>query len=219
MAGCNKKGPLQHGEHQEQHGHQAHQGHEAQMTSGGHHDHSQHTAGGLAMAEPTDMSIYNVHSTWNTQRGEKIKLSDLQGKIQLVAMVYASCEYTCPRIVADMKRIETAVTSQYGDKVGLVLVTIDPARDTPDKLRAFAEKSHLDPNRWLLLQGQDSDILELAAMLGVQYKKTSDTDFSHSNVITVLNPAGEIVHQQVGLGVDPDESVQAIERAVLQQVL
>jgi protein SCO1 len=216
LGGCNRQGALQQLAQEE---HQAQPVSEGPAGHAGGHDHSHHSAGGLAMAEPSEMSIYNLNSTWHTQKGEEKSLSDLQGKIQLVALVYATCEYACPRIIADMKRIETAVTDQYGDQIGLVLVTIDPTRDTPEKLRDFAEKTHLDPNRWLLLQGQDSDILELAALLGVQYKKTSATDFSHSNVITVLNPAGKIVHQQVGLGVNPDESVLAIGRAVRQQVL
>jgi protein SCO1 len=210
--GCNKKGGLQQADSHGHHEHGAH--HETSMP----HDHHHPPGEALAMAEPSDLSLFNVSSQWNTHLGKRIKLGYMRGKIQLVAMVYTSCEYTCPRIVADMIRLEKAVSAQFGDQVGLVLVTIDPERDTPDKLRAFAEKSNLDPDKWLLLQGQDQDILELAALLGVQFKKTSNTDFSHSNLITVLNKEGEIIHRQEGLGVNPDECLEAIQRAVLAHV-
>jgi protein SCO1/2 len=42
--------------------------------------------------------------------------------------------------------------------------------------------------------------MEMAALLGIRYKKLPDGEFAHSNVITLLNPEGEIVHQQIGLG-------------------
>jgi hypothetical protein len=45
-----------------------------------------------------------------------------------------------------------------------------------------------------------------------------ERDFSHSNVITVLDPAGEIKHQQVGLGVSPDETIAAIQQQLIEQM-
>lgn len=198
---------------QQAHTHQHHRhGHAAEHAAG----HTSHAE--VPVGVPTELSVYNVDSDWTTQTGDLMKLQHLQGKVQLVAMVYASCQYACPRIVADMKRIESAVAEKYNDRVGLVLISIDPERDTPEKLKAFAEQNHLDVSRWRLLHGSNNDILELAALLGVQYKRVSDTDFSHSNAITVLNPAGEIIHQQVGLGVSPDETITAIQQVLAKQL-
>ncbi|HAI17299.1 MAG TPA: SCO family protein, partial [Xanthomarina gelatinilytica] len=42
------------------------------------------------------------------------------------------------------------------------------------------------------------------------YKKISPIDFSHSNIISVFNSQGELIHQQEGLGVDNKETVEAI---------
>jgi protein SCO1/2 len=53
-------------------------------------------------------------------------------------------------------------------------------------------------------------VRQLAAALGIRYKQDSNGDFSHSNVVTVLNPTGEILYQQVGLRADPKESIKAI---------
>ena len=64
---------------------------------------------------------------------------------------------------------------------------------------------------WTLMTGSDDQVLELAALLGVKYKRISDLDYSHSNIITVLNREGEIRHQQTGLGVEPDEALLAID--------
>lgn len=186
------------------------------------HEHRAHAAhadaAGEAMAPPSDASVYNLASQWISHTGDSISLTHLQGRVQLVSLVYTSCEYACPRIVADMKRIEEAVVDTWGHQVGFVLVTIDPSRDTPEKLQAFAKKNDFNTHRWQLLHGSQGSVLELAALLGVQYKKVGESDFSHSNVITVLDPAGEIVHQQIGLGINPDETIAAIQQQLLQQM-
>ena len=51
---------------------------------------------------------------------------------------------------------------------------------------------------------------ELAALLGVNYRKDARGHYAHSNILTVLNPGGEIVHQQLGLNQSPDESVKQL---------
>ncbi|WP_224999164.1 SCO family protein [Cesiribacter sp. SM1] len=201
--------------HEMQHEHAQHQ--HVNTAEAGLHEHGAHAAG-EAMLEPSDASIYNLDSRWVSHTGDSINLHTLQGRVQLVAMVYTACEYACPRIVADMKRIEEAVVDTWGHQVGFVLVSIDPKHDTPEKLREFARKNGFNPHRWQLLHGSEGNILELAALLGVQYKKVGEKDFSHSNVITVLDAAGEIKHQQLGLGVKPDETIAAIQQLLIKQM-
>jgi len=145
------------------------------------------------------MSIYQVSSKWVTEDGETVTLGTLEGKTQVVAMVYTSCEVACPRIVASMKTIQKKTDS---DAVGFVLISIDPERDTPEALKAYAEKMNMDDSAWTLLTGSPDNVLELAALLGVRYRKMADGEFAHSNIITVLDAQGAIVYQQNGLGAD-----------------
>lgn len=174
-------------------------------------DHSEHQS--MEKGEATDMSLYNLTSTWKTQEGEKIKLEDLNDKIQVISMAYTTCQFACPRIVADLKRIKTALDEKgLEEKVNFVLVSIDPKVDTPERLMEFSKENKMDKEQWTLLNGAEGDILELAALLGVKYKKTTANDYAHSNIITVLNKKGEIVHQQEGLSQDPTETIKAIEK-------
>ncbi|MDA1028957.1 MAG: SCO family protein [Bacteroidetes bacterium] len=155
-----------------------------------------------------EYSIYQVESTWINQTGAEVTLEALAGRIQIVAMTYTSCEMSCPRIVAAMKDIER----QAGGKVGLVLISIDPERDSPPTLAAYSEKMGLEESAWNLLTGAPDDILEIAALLGVGYQKMPDGEFAHSNIITILNEEGVIVHQQNGIAVDlTAESVRAVQ--------
>ncbi len=165
---------------------------------------------GLAPGAHTDASIYNLEAMWKRQDGQQIQLGDLGGKVQVITLIYANCQYVCPRIVADMKRIEAETHQKYGEKVAFVAVSIDPDRDTPERLTKFAGDNGLEAKSWTLLCGSSDNVLELAALLGFKYKKISDSDFVHSNMITVLNTKGEIKHQQIGLGTDPSASLTAI---------
>lgn len=185
-----------------------------QKEHGGHsnkavHEHDGHDS--MPHDEPTDMSLYNLTSQWKTQEGETVTLRDLQGEVQVLAMVYTTCQYACPRIVADLKDIQNRLQEKGADEdAHFVLVSIDPKVDTVGRLKKFAEDNDMDPAQWTLLNGDESNILELAALLGVKYKKTSTTDYAHSNIITILNAEGEVTYQQVGLGGDPTQTIDVI---------
>ncbi|TXK47541.1 SCO family protein [Pontibacter qinzhouensis] len=164
-----------------------------------------------------DMSLYQLSSEWQNQAGITQPLAQLKGKVQLVAMVYTHCRYACPRIIADLKRIESSLDEYKRDDVGIVLITMDPDRDTPEKLRQFASANRLDPSRWTLLTSSHDNIRELAALLNMKYKTELDGEISHANIISVLTTTGELVHQQEGLGLDPDETIKSI-KAQLQRI-
>lgn len=184
--------------------------HQPAQTGG--EDHSAHRGMEMSSTEPTDESIYNVESHWKNRNGHEIALDELRGNVQIVAMVYTSCEYACPRILADMKRIENMFSDEELQKVNFLIVSIDPERDTPERLSKFAKENNLDPTNWTLLNGDQGDILELSALLGVKYKRISETDFTHSNMLTVLNQEGEIIHQRMKLGNETDTIVQRIRQ-------
>jgi len=172
-----------------------------------------------AAAAFTDKSLYQTESNWTTDTGEQIKLAGLRGRPQVVVMFFASCQYACPILVNDLRKIEAALEPESRSHVGFTLVTIDTRRDTPEALADFRATRNLPPANWSLLHGESDDTLELAALLGVKYKEEATGQFAHSNIITVLNGEGEIVHQLIGLGQDLNETQRVIERLLSNHVL
>ncbi|MBQ0768023.1 MAG: SCO family protein, partial [Bizionia sp.] len=94
--------------------------------------------------------------------------------------------------------------------IEFVLVSIDPEIDTPQRLKSFAIENAMDGEQWTFLQGTTSGVREFANVLSVKYKEISPIDFSHSNIISVFNAEGELMHQQEGLGVNNRETVASI---------
>lgn len=158
----------------------------------------------------SDLSIYNLPSQWTTQDGKNIELKSLQGNVLVMVMIYTTCKAACPRLVADMRNIESRLNKKTKQNVKLILVSIDPKTDTPEKLKAFAIENKMENDPWLFLRSTEENTREFAAVLAVNYKKISPIDFSHSNIISVFNPDGELIYQQEGLGVNNDKTVDRI---------
>lgn len=158
----------------------------------------------------SDLSIYNLPSKWTNQEGTEMELKDLRGKVLAMVMIYTSCKAACPRLVADMRYIEQQVPEEYKDKLKMVFVSIDPEVDTPEKMKEFSIENQMTEDHWLFLRGSAENTREFAAVLAVNYKRISPIDFSHSNIISVFNPEGELSFQQEGLGVNYDETVAKI---------
>lgn len=177
-------------------------------------DHAVHAAhaDGLDARAAADHSLYVLPSSWTDQHGVTDGLDRLAGRPQVVAMVYTHCSFACPALIAVMKRIEEEMATRgVADRVGFTLVSIDPERDTPERLATFAASARLDATRWTLLTGSESDVRALSVLLGVQYRETADGGFEHSNLVTVLDRQGVPVVRLEGLGADPAAATAALE--------
>ena len=151
------------------------------------------TAGATAVARAESFSVYELPASWRDQSGATRALADFRGSPVLLAMVYTHCTATCPLAVAELKRI----AAQHRD-AKLVLVSLDPERDDPRRLASYARGLGLDAARWTLLTGTDADVRDLAATLGVRYRRVTPEDLAHSNMITLLDREGRIVRQASG---------------------
>ena len=111
-----------------------------------------------------------------------------------------------------MQAIRTKLTPAIRDRALFVLVSFDMARDQPAVLAEYRVQHDLD-TQWVLLHGTADSVRELAALLGVKYQRAADGAFSHSNLITLLNPEGEIIHQRSGLQGGLTEAAAALSNA------
>ena len=163
--------------------------------------------------EASNDSIYQIDSIWRDQANHERNLKSLAGRVQVVTMGYSTCQFACPRLLADMRLIESGLPKDIAAKTGFTFISIDPETDTPSRLAEYQKDNHIDPTRWTLLTGESSSVQELAVVLGIQYRKIDAKDFAHSNLITVLNAKGEIIHRQEGLAADPEATIKAITDA------
>lgn len=148
-------------------------------------------------------SLYQFHDMFTDQNGKQLMLHQLQGKYVVVAMFYATCTAICPRIAAEMLRLEKNLSAAQRSNTTFLMISFDPERDSPAHLQKFITKMKLTDS-FVLLTGKAESIREVAAALGVNYKRQDDGEFAHSSLFTLLSPQGEIVLQHAGLSISVD---------------
>lgn len=158
----------------------------------------------------TRTSLYQADGTFIDDSGKTFRLAELRGRPAVVNMFFATCGYACPLTVTDLLAVQSRLSPELRQDAVFVLVTFDLARDTVEALAKYRSARQLDGN-WILLRGDDASVRELAALLGVKYKQEADGSFAHSNVFTILNREGEIVHQRTGLSGGLDPALAALE--------
>jgi len=160
-----------------------------------------------------ERSIYALGSVWTSDEGRPVRLSELAGRVQLLAMMFTSCPSVCPTFVREIVSLDRALAPKLRERTHVVLVSIDPERDTPGVLRRYRETMRLENERFTLLRGSASDVRELAQVVGVAYAKTEGSDIAHTRLVTVLDANGEVIHQQTGVSEDRERLIAGIERA------
>jgi len=172
------------------------------------HDHTSHVMKAAAPLPGT--SIYNLTSAWTSQDGKRVALESLRGEPAVVSMGYTSCKDICPMLVADMVAIEDRAREAGLKGVRFAFFSLDSANDTPERLTSYAKDHGLEPGHWTLFQGDDKAVRELAAALGVRYRRDASGGFDHSAVITILDADGKIVAQQPDAQANTEEMVKKL---------
>ncbi|HVI57427.1 MAG TPA: SCO family protein [Luteimonas sp.] len=151
-------------------------------------------------------SVYQLPAVLTDQHGKAWDWRSKRGTPQVVAMFYTSCRYVCPLIVDSGKAVEHALGPEERAKLGILLISMDPARDDPRALMQVASKRNLDAAHWSLASPPADSVRSVAGVLGVRYRQLADGEFNHTSALVLLDREGRIVArtEQVGTRLDPE---------------
>jgi protein SCO1/2 len=131
---------------------------------------------------------------------------------RIVSMFYAACGYACPTLIRDLVRIDEALSPATRARTRYLLVTFDPAHDTPAVLSRLAAAHRVPPERWTFARAaDDDDTRELAAALGITYRRLTDGNFNHTSVIVAFDRGGSPHARIQGLARDASAFVRTVE--------
>lgn len=159
-------------------------------------------------------SLYQVTSKWKTDDGRTLRLGDLAGKVRLVTLFFGHCESSCPMALGRLKALEAKLPADWSRRAGMVLVTLDPARDDSGSLADFRRRMSLGKEGWTLLRGGPEDTRELAMLLGVAYRPSAENGgIDHNSVLALLDAKGVVLHRYEGA--DPDAAfLEALRKSM-----
>jgi protein SCO1 len=141
---------------------------------------------------------------WTDERGAAVDLAALRGTSVVVTAFFTSCTLRCPRTIEKLREVDEAFR-RSGGAVPIVLVTLDPRTDTPDRLRRFRESRRLPPH-WRLLRGEEVDTRRLARALRVA-PAYDDGHIDHEVAITVFDATGRLARTFTDWSFDPNAAV------------
>ncbi|HKD29779.1 MAG TPA: SCO family protein [Xanthobacteraceae bacterium] len=121
-----------------------------------------------------------------TQDGKTLRFYDdvIKDKIVLISFAYTNCPDICPLTTARIAQVEDKLGDMVGRDIFFVSMTVDPERDTPERLKEFANAFDAGPG-WLFLTGKPEDIRLINSRLGDRSRTLSE----HRNEIVLGNDA------------------------------
>lgn len=154
------------------------------------------------------------------QRGEDFSLAQLKGHWSLLFFGFTACPDVCPNTLFQLQQARKLM-QENGDGAGIpdiYLVSVDPERDTPEKLADYL--SYFDP-AFNGLTGADAQLKALTLQLGIAYfiepHEPGDNEYTvdHSASLLLLNPDAQLAGV-ISAGKDAAEIARAIESAIRQ---
>ena len=127
------------------------------------------------------------------QDGLAFDIRDLGGRWHLLFLGFTACPDVCPTTLSDLRRLLGRLQPEVRERVQVVLVSVDPARDTPERLKQYLAYYR---SEFKGLTGELSELTKLSKALGLPFVPTNQTDgdysVSHSGNIALVAPDGSL---------------------------
>src|SRR6516162_3014226 len=130
-----------------------------------------------------------------THNGERLRRRDLKNKVCLVSFIFTTCNGTCPATTHRMVQVEDALKAAgmwKEDNVQLLSITLDPARDTPEKLRHYMQLYGADDTHWTFLTGSADRIAQTIAAWGMWTKPMPNGQIDHPSRIYLVDSKSQV---------------------------
>ncbi|MBK5272643.1 MAG: SCO family protein [Bacteroidia bacterium] len=130
------------------------------------------------------------------QLGNTVSWEDMKGKIVVADFFFTHCPTICPRLTSNMKRLQESITNsqRVGDKtnqsIHFLSFSIDPERDSVERLKYWANRFQINPDQWWLLTGNKKTIYDLIIhemKVPVEDGEGVDTSFVHTDHFVLID--------------------------------
>ena len=128
------------------------------------------------------------------QNGEKVSLSEFNGKLVLLNFGYTSCPDICPTTLTRLRNVYNQLESNQ-DEIQVLFISVDPDRDSTEKLKSYIPYFHKD---FIGLTGSDEELSQVADNFNIVYfKEDSDANadylMSHPTSVYLINRDGKLI--------------------------
>ncbi len=145
------------------------------------------------------------------QEARPFRSADLRGKAVVLDFICTHCQGPCPFLTSSHVSLQRSVPQALRERTHFVSITLDPARDTPDALRAYAVARGADLSGWSFLTGPVERVDAVLRAYGVGVAMGEGGEIVHTVATFLIDPDGRIAARYLGLEHEP--------RALLDELL
>lgn len=154
-----------------------------------------------------------------THADTTLELSELRGRRVLLTFIYTRCPLPdfCPLMSRHFSRLQPMLGELEEPPVHLLSVSVDPAHDSPEVLRDYAERYTDDLTSWTFATGDSAAVDSLAGRFGVFYRSESG-EITHNLVTALLDENGQVHRIWRGNDWQPEDVLAVLEREEMQRM-
>ena len=135
--------------------------------------------------DPGEFSLIDHH-------GSPFTREDLIDQWTLIFFGFTHCPDICPTTMAELAELKAQLVGTEASDARVVMLSVDPARDTPERLAQYVPYFHAD---FIGVTGDFTDILSFAQRLNAPFRKVTEPDgayqMEHSANVMLMNPRGD----------------------------
>jgi protein SCO1/2 len=126
--------------------------------------------------------------------GRKVTLGQFHGKVVLVSFIFTTCSGSCPATTHRLEKVQEALArgAEFKDKVQLVSITLDPERDTAERLREYMRMYEIDSANWCFLTGPKGIVNKAVADWGMWAKPAANGQLDHPSRVFLVDRKGQV---------------------------
>lgn len=165
----------------------------------------------VAFANDAEKNVLALETRWEDEAGQRVTLSAFKGRWYALTFIYTSCAGSCPLTTRKLKRLDAAL-EKAGKPLDLVVVSLDPAHDTPEFVKQYRARYELEKaKRWHVLVGEDAQVRSLTMLLEFKYTKNPESGvILHDNTVFLVGPDGAVKATMSSLDQAMDSFVAAV---------
>lgn len=148
--------------------------------------------------------------------GWPVRLSGLRGHVVLVSFIYTRCTAACPLLTAQMARLQERLKHGGAVPVRLLTVTVDPARDSADALRTYAQRFRADQGGWRFLRHEPEQLAPMLAAYDEWTRPFPNGEIDHPARLYLIDRQGRI-REIYSLGFFDERQAYLDIQALLQE--
>jgi len=158
-------------------------------------------------ADPTPVAaaaFSDLRMPIETADGTVTSLAATNGRVRIASLFYTHCPRMCPLTIATLQSIERTLTGAERARLAVVLLSLDPARDSPAQLAALRSERGLDGARWLLGRTAPQSVPQLSAAFATRITRSAAGGIDHTPALLLLDEHGAVLARTTNVtDIDP----------------